>query len=300
MDEIQRLTSSYFDQELTDAELDRLADLLRSEPDAITQFVTSSLVHTYLVEWMDHRRVQDNAIAGLASTGSDSFIRGRQADSQLSVDEFFCDCSIADDWQPARPGHRFWPQSVAARAAIVLLAATVAFAAYAFATRPVVVGQLTQATGCQWETSLANPQVGALLSDGQQLQLLKGSALITLVSGAQVFLEAPSSIRLVSVNEVHLDQGELAAKVPTPAKGFTVSTSLSQFVDWGTMFTLKADDKAFDLYVFEGLVEVQVDQRFGERSHQPMWIPIAQAVHFDIDNPEVVHLPFNQGEKMPF
>ena len=31
-----------------------------------------------------------------------------------------------------------------------------------------------------------------------------------------------------------------------------------------------------------------------------MWIPVARAVHFDTQSPEVVGLPFNQGEKMPF
>jgi ferric-dicitrate binding protein FerR (iron transport regulator)/predicted transcriptional regulator len=301
MHDIQRLISGYLDNELTDAELDRLADLLQADKDAVTRFAISSFVHSHLNEWMDQRRVQDDALAGLSSKSDAPYGRSRFSDTRNSVDAILCDCpELGDDWEGAAGLRRFWPRSIASRAAALLVAAAVAFAAYAVATRPVAVAQLTQATGCQWDTSLANPQVGALLNNGQQLQLIKGKALITLVGGAQVFLEAPTSVRLDSVNQVHLDHGQLAAKVPTPAKGFTVSTSLAQFVDWGTMFTLKLDDKAFDLYVFEGLVEVQVDKRFGERSHRPMWIPEAHAVQFDTQAPEVVGLPFNQGEKMPF
>jgi ferric-dicitrate binding protein FerR (iron transport regulator) len=143
--------------------------------------------------------------------------------------------------------------------------------------------------------------VGTLLESGRELTLVKGQALITFVNGTQMMLEGPVGLRLDSASEVQLQRGFVATKVPTQAIGFTVSTSLARFVDLGTQFTIRLDaDKTFDLYVFEGLVELQLDGRFGKTAHQPLRIAEVRAVHFDASSTEVVALPFNQGEQMPF
>ena len=187
MDDTQWLISGYLDEELTDEENDRLVALLQTDSDAVTRFAVNSFVHSHLNEWMDQRRVQDDAIGGVVPAADAAYDRSPYSDSQLSIEQLLCDCpELDEDLEPVTGFRRFLPRSMAARAAALFVAATVALAGYAIATRPVAVAQLTQATGCQWEASQSTPQVGALLKNGQSLQLVKGQALITLVSGAQV------------------------------------------------------------------------------------------------------------------
>ena len=194
---------------------------------------------------------------------------------------------------------RMW--SLGALAATVLVAATISLVSYVMATRPVIVAQLTQATGSRWNSANAQLSVGKLLQTGQELKLLQGTALVTFSSGAQLLLEAPVSLRLDSAMAVHLYNGRIAAKVPTTVRDFTVTSSLARFVDLGTAFTLKlAAEKSFELHVFEGLVELQLDKRFGEAVNQPLRVAEVHAVTFDIESGDVSKLDFEEGKQMPF
>ena len=86
-----------------------------------------------------------------------------------------------------------------------------------------------------------------------------------------------------------------------PRACFTVTSSLARFVDLGTAFTLKLDaEDAFELHVFEGLVELQLDKRFGEGVHQPVRVAEVCAVSFDVEAGDVSPLKFEEGKKMPF
>jgi ferric-dicitrate binding protein FerR (iron transport regulator) len=120
-------------------------------------------------------------------------------------------------------------------------------------------------------------------------------------SGAQILLEGPVSVRLDSTDAAHLFSGRIATKVPTHAIGFVVTSPLARFVDLGTAFTLKMDpEEAFEIYVFEGLVKVEVDERFGEVVAQPLRVAEVHAIQFDVKKANFAKLPFNQGEQMPF
>jgi ferric-dicitrate binding protein FerR (iron transport regulator) len=186
-------------------------------------------------------------------------------------------------------------------AAALAIAASLAVVAYVVALRPAVVAQLTSATDTRWGAAQADIPVGSLLKDRQELALEKGAALITFVSGTQLLLEAPASIRLDGPNEIRLLGGRIAAKVPTQARGFSVHSSLAKFVDLGTQFTLRLDaDKSFQLHVFEGLVELQLDPRFGEEAHQPLRVAEVRTVAFDITTGEITAPQFEEGKQMPF
>ena len=302
MGSVQQLINGYLDGELEEDEARWLASALQADPSALECFALSSFVHSHLKEWMDQQRVQDSAMRAVVARIESTPARSRHSEAAIPLSEMLCDCSeLADEPGVASRQRQLWPGSIAARAALLLLAAGVAFAAYLYTSHPVIVAQLTQSTNCQWDAGQKTTRDGALLECGEELRLLKGRALITLVGGAQVLLEGPTSLRLDSASKVYLEHGRIAAKVPMPAIGFTVSTSLARFVDLGTAFTLKLDaDESFDLYVFEGLVELQLDERFGEVAHQPLRVAEVRAVHFDVGSADVVALPFNQGEEMPF
>jgi ferric-dicitrate binding protein FerR (iron transport regulator) len=268
MDRTQLLVSEYLDDELTSDEREQLATTLETDGVAVDRLVLHSFIHAQLLDWM----TTPNELP--AAAPAPRLYRG-----------------------PSRIGRR----SFGLIAATLLLAAGVFWLAYLFAWRPVIVGQLTHAAGCRWASTQPALSVGALLRDGQDLELLKGTALVTLVSGAQLQLEGPTSVRLASAMEAHLRQGRIAAKVPTTARGFTVTSSLARFVDLGTAFMLSLEaDKSFVLHVFEGLVELQLDERFGKAAHQPLRVAEVRAVTFDAASGEITAPQFEEGKQMPF
>ena len=276
MDRMQQLVSGYLDGELTHEEERHLAASLESDSAAVDQLVFHSFLHSQLLDWLTTPNERLEAahlprVTGMPTTGR--------------------------MWRIG-PGTRWLAASLLVAAGLIALT-------YIVAIRPVVVGQLTEASGCRWGPVPAGSQaaltVGTLLHDGQELALLQGTALVTLVNGAQVQVEGPTSLRLVSAAEAHLHQGRIAAKVPTTARGFTVTSSLARFVDLGTAFTLSLDaDKSFVLHVFEGLVELQLDERFGKSAHQPLRVAEVRVVTFDAASGEITAPQFEEGKQMPF
>ena len=63
--------------------------------------------------------------------------------------------------------------------------------------------------------------------------------------------------------------------------------------------TLRAE-KSFELHVFEGLVELQLDERIGETVHRPVYVAAVHAEKFDAQVGDVAPMPFEDGKKMPF
>jgi hypothetical protein len=89
--------------------------------------------------------------------------------------------------------------------------------------------------------------------------------------------------------------------VPRQAIGFIVDNSLARIVDHGTAFTLSLKaEKSFQLEVFEGLVEVQLNERFGKAAQQPCWVADIHAVTFDVQSADIAKMPFEKGKEMPF
>jgi FecR protein len=299
MNETQLWISAYLDDELTDDERRQLARTLAADPASLDQLVYDGFIHSQLLDWMDEGRVPDKANVEAITAAADP---DEPAMHQIQYDSAPKKVSLAAQASgrtTITKRSRMW--SVGALAASILVAASISLLAYMLVTRPVIVAQLTQATGSRWDTANSQVSVGSLLQDGQELNLLQGSALVTFASGAQLLLEAPVSLRLDSPMAVHLHDGRIAAKVPTTARDFTVTSSLARFVDLGTAFTLKlAAEKSFELHVFEGLVELQLDARFGEAVNQPLRVAEVHAVTFDIESGDVAKLEFEAGKQMPF
>jgi hypothetical protein len=301
MENIQQLISGYLDDELTADEAGNLAVAVESDSDALDRLVLVSFVHSQLLDWMGQSQIADGAAFGAARVAG---VSARTTTWLGGVSDLVESDSYLDDaaWPIAGPTakrSRLWSLSVLA--AMLLVAVGLSIIVYVSTSGPSVVAQLTSATNSQWGKSRGPIPVGSLLHDQQELALEKGSALITFVSGTQLLLEAPVSIRLTGRNEIHLGVGRIAAKVPTQAHGFAVSSSLARFVDLGTAFTLTLDAvKSFQLHVFEGLVELQLDERFGEAAHQPLRVAEVRTVTFDVTTGKITAPPFEEGKQMPF
>lgn len=90
-------------------------------------------------------------------------------------------------------------------------------------------------------------------------ELLEGAAHLRFRNGADLIVQAPSSLEIHDAFNVVLTHGEVRAIVPPSAKGFTVAVPDAMFEDLGTEFgaAVDQDSGASELHVFDGLVEVK-------------------------------------------
>lgn len=118
------------------------------------------------------------------------------------------------------------------------------------------VATLVQAQSCKWGNSELPTVEGSSLVPGT-LELVEGMAKLKFKSGAEVALEAPVSLEIVSSMEARVWRGTVVAEVPPEAKGFTIQTSETKVVDFGTKFGVSAgEDGKCLVQVIEGLIEV--------------------------------------------
>lgn len=116
------------------------------------------------------------------------------------------------------------------------------------------VGTVVETEQARWNVPL---QEQAKLKP-RRLRLQEGYARIRLNKGAEIILQAPSTLELKSANRIILDTGWMTAHVPEQARGFVVDTPLSRVVDYGTEFgLLVGSDTASELHVFQGKVGVE-------------------------------------------
>lgn len=162
-------------------------------------------------------------------------------------------------------------------AAAVLLVATVAFVVVRLmstkpapiawpATQPASqpaeaitasVAVLTRSVDARWQSDREStaPRVGTVLEPGW-LRLDDGLVQIEFFNGAQVVLEGPAEVQLVSASEAFVRSGKLRAEVPPQARGFLVRTPQINVVDRGTSFGVDVSPAAAAVHVFRGLVEL--------------------------------------------
>ena len=121
---------------------------------------------------------------------------------------------------------------------------------------PAPVATLAKAQQCKWGNSALPTLEGGQLRPGT-LELLEGMATLRFKSGAEVVMEAPVSLEVVSAMECRIRSGTVVADVPPQAKGFTVLTPVTRVVDFGTRFGVSAsEDGKCLVHVILGLVEV--------------------------------------------
>lgn len=121
---------------------------------------------------------------------------------------------------------------------------------------PAPVATLVKAQQCKWGNSALPTLEGGLLRPGT-LELVEGMATLKFESGAEVVMEAPVSLEVVSAMECRIRRGTVVADVPPQAKGFTVQTPDTRVVDFGTRFGVSAsEDGKCLVHVIKGLVEV--------------------------------------------
>ncbi len=141
-----------------------------------------------------------------------------------------------------------------------------------------IVGRLSRAAGARFDE--LRPPGDA--SDGLRAggyRLIEGVVEVTFVGGAEVMITAPAEFELLSEKRLLLQRGKLSARVPEPARGFTVETPSATLVDLGTEFAADVDrDGNGEVHVFRG--EVIVKPR-SQRDSRPLRLVEDQATRVD-------------------
>ena len=275
--ERHRLLSGWCDGSLDDAELERLDELLRTDPG----------FRDFYVKYMDQHAVLAAAVLPIGDVRLMVQCPGPAEDEPTGDAEAVRAGSgqIRDRRDRATSRvPRAWRRWVAL-AAVLLLAGMIASRGRRVAPgRPSSPGRPSRATprgwgsqrgfavviqldGAEWEPGNGRrPSEGDLLAAGR-LVLRSGRMTLGLLSGVTLTVEGPADLELLSIDRVHCRRGKLRTRVPRGAEGFIVSTPGSAVVDLGTEFGLNvADDGKAQLMVFKGEAEAAVLNAAGRRS----------------------------------
>jgi ferric-dicitrate binding protein FerR (iron transport regulator) len=226
-EDLHHLCEAVVEDRLTAEQLQRLEQLVMERPEA----------RRFYVEYMHQH-------ACLHWTGA----AAHQPEAQAREDQ---QPSLALRAGRKQSRRRWW--------AAAFLAASVVLALAVWLMRPASahVATLISARSCKWDGGTLPTEVGAQLGRGR-LRLAEGIAGIRFSDGAEVTLEAPADLELVSPQRCILHSGRLVAHVPTPAIGFVVDTPTAVLKDLGTEFGVNVrDDRTADVQVFNGIVDVQ-------------------------------------------
>jgi hypothetical protein len=170
-----------------------------------------------------------------------------------------------------------WAVAGGAAGAVCLLLASGAWLFYAVSqstgaadsSASRAVATLVSAGDCQWAGQSSPLVAGARLAPGV-LRLNRGLAEIVFDCGAQVVLEGPAELELVTLKLARLSRGKLVGRVPSPEVEFTVDTPDAQVTDLGTEFGLSvASGQSTEVHVLAGRVAVESKDASAERVELP-------------------------------
>ena len=124
-------------------------------------------------------------------------------------------------------------------------------------SKPKTIATLVSVEDAAWESSLPTAP-GSSLTSGY-LKLTSGLATVRFESGAEVLLEAPSNLVLISSMRGKLVSGAAVVSVPEPAVGFVLETPDGYVVDHGTQFAVSVGmTGTSDFEVIEGEISVHL------------------------------------------
>jgi hypothetical protein len=266
--EFDRLLAALCDAELAPSEMARLNQLLRSAPEWRDRYILYMGIHATL-----HNTMGGGRAAGVGDEGE----AGRSPRIRLKL----------------RGERRRWAaigrlrRVGLAASAMVLLAAMGAIAGRWWMGRRAVPDASTGGPIVARASRGAGVRFGAAgLSAGPdqsmragEYRLIEGIVQVTFRRGAEVLIMAPAEFAL-SEDRLLLRSGKLTARVPEPAKGFTVETPSATLIDLGTEFAAEVDQAANgEVHVFRGEVIVQPRSQTDVR---PVRLTGARATRIDV------------------
>lgn len=137
--------------------------------------------------------------------------------------------------------------------------------AFLFLSQPSNIAIIKSSEYAGWESSQSTLE-GSELHAGT-LNLTSGVATLAFNSGADLTLEAPAKIELISDMEVKVISGAISMYVRESAQGFRVNTPNGYAIDHGTRFSVRIseDKQSAEFKVQEG--EISLHHELGETKY---------------------------------
>ena len=236
--EFTELLAGFIDDQLTQEESKRLAELIQSDPAARKLYLEHCQMHANL-RW-------EHGVLGEIDLPEDE-------EEETTIVEF----PVWKRWQR--------PLTIAAS---VLMLASIAWITIAPKVRTGLwnsgeaVGSIVRKSGGQLKVDKLNLNLeqGDTLRPGTYT-FSEGLTQFILTNEVEVLVEAPAHFRIESPLLMELIQGRLSANVPPQGHGFTVKTPNAEVVDFGTEFGVEVgSDNQSEVHVFEGEVEVKTEE----------------------------------------
>ncbi len=216
------------------------------------------MIHQYLLGNLDEEGVEKlNRLLANDPELRVDFAQAANVDAALrdtsverSIEAVSANVPPAQSHQP-NGRFRFW-----LIAACTAVAASMLIAIGLWMRQPQAIATIVSSEDAAWESRLPTSP-GAELSPGV-LNLRTGIATIEFHSGAELVVEAPAQIELVSDMRAKLNAGAAVMDVPHSAKGFVLETPEGFAIDFGTRFAVNVDQvrEASDFELIEGEIEV--------------------------------------------
>ncbi|MEM9585778.1 MAG: FecR family protein [Planctomycetota bacterium] len=120
-----------------------------------------------------------------------------------------------------------------------------------------VIARITDSADATWGDCTLPTAVGSGLQAGR-LKIDRGLVTITFSSGAELILESPAELEILSPLSGRLLAGTAVVEVPDTAHGFRLATPTAVAVDYGTAFavTVDAQSQTSSIEVHDGEVKV--------------------------------------------
>ncbi len=168
--------------------------------------------------------------------------------------------SLLDTPAPEPQFRKWWVPLLSAAAAACITLVVSRF----LLTPPVVIPEpvrpmatLVKVQHCKWGSSDLPTKEQSKLGAGV-LVLLEGMATLKYENGTTLFLEAPTTIRLIDDTRCRVMEGSVVAEIPPTARGFTIYTPELKAMDRGSRFGVTVGSlKTSHVYAFDGIVDVQ-------------------------------------------
>lgn len=253
--EIQDLLSELCDGNRNEASLKRLEELIREDPSASRAVISYAWLHTELLRTVSASNAERAANITLAATLYDAEVTNCRSAKTPNAHR-----------KPRLP--RNWigwmVVSIAASlvVAVTLLRPTVEkpnkriphINAVTLVRPPHQVARITHLHDADWGNGRLHA-TGSLFAQGDVVELLRGTAQLSMVCGADIVLQSPCRVVLVSDDVVRLDHGKVTAQIAEWAKGFVVEMQGLRVTDLGTRFAVSAETSGVaEAHVLEGEV----------------------------------------------
>ncbi len=231
-EDLRELAEGYLEQSLTHEDQQRLENLVLNDADARRHFVAYLHQHATLRQH-----------------------RGHQPDQAQS--DVLMRLGAPHEMTTPATARRAWAVAAAAVIALAAWSGFIVLSRPNAPKTPQTVATLIETKQARWGENTLPTLAGSALSPGR-LNLVEGLATLQFESGAQVTLEGPADIEIVTAMRCVLHAGVIVANVPEPAHGFRIDTPTAELIDQGTAFGVSVDETGGTaVEVFQGAVDVR-------------------------------------------